>query len=123
MSLAKQLKSQKVACHRSNVSFLASRLWAEEPEEPEDVKNTYRKMVIDAQMMHNQGNPMIISPMYVDGNLPATFSFDYFNNLNNLDNTYNEMYKGVYERNLEQWVQILELIYYAFPWQNSFNLD
>jgi hypothetical protein len=51
MALVRELKSKKVACHRSNVSSLASRLWAEEPE---DVKNTYRKMATDAQMLHNQ---------------------------------------------------------------------
>ncbi|RIA90897.1 hypothetical protein C1645_822724 [Glomus cerebriforme] len=51
MALVRQLKSQKVVCHRSNVSSLASRLWAKESE---DVKNTYRKMVTDAQMLHNQ---------------------------------------------------------------------
>ncbi|GBC03190.1 hypothetical protein RclHR1_05000003 [Rhizophagus clarus] len=51
MALVKQLKLQKVACHRSNVSSLASHLWAEEPE---DVKNTYRKMAIDAQKLHDQ---------------------------------------------------------------------
>ncbi|CAG8761592.1 10878_t:CDS:1, partial [Rhizophagus irregularis] len=36
MALVRQLKSQKVACHQSNVSLY---LWAEEPE---DVKNTYQ---------------------------------------------------------------------------------
>ncbi|RIA79661.1 hypothetical protein C1645_840186 [Glomus cerebriforme] len=50
MALVRQLKLQKVACHRSNISTLASRLWAEEPE---DVKNTYRKMATDAQTLHN----------------------------------------------------------------------
>ncbi|GET67411.1 hypothetical protein GLOIN_2v1476190 [Rhizophagus irregularis DAOM 181602=DAOM 197198] len=38
MALVRQLKSQKVACHQSNVSLY---LWAEEPE---DVKNTYQKL-------------------------------------------------------------------------------
>jgi len=51
MALVRELKSKKVACHRSNVSSLASKLWAEEPE---DVKNTYRKMATDAQLLHNQ---------------------------------------------------------------------
>jgi len=51
MALVRELKSKKVACHRSNVSSLASRLWAQEPE---NVKDTYRKMATDAQMMHNQ---------------------------------------------------------------------
>ncbi|CAB4428807.1 unnamed protein product [Rhizophagus irregularis] len=164
MALVRQLKSQKVACHRSNVSSLASRLWAEEPE---DVKNTYRKMATDAQMLHNQargltflsyeqstssdnvmqdetnseninnnttqdieaellallnlqslqiqpslpqGNPMITSPMYYDNNPPTTTSvtgpFDHYN----LGNNYNGNFigKGVYERSLEQRIQILE---------------
>jgi hypothetical protein len=56
MALVRQLKSQKVVYHRSNVSSLASRLWAEEPEE---VKNTYRKMATDAQMLHNQARGLI----------------------------------------------------------------
>src|SRR6266542_4340095 len=48
IALVRQLKLQKVALHRSNVSSLASRLWAEEPE---NVKNTYRKMATDAQIL------------------------------------------------------------------------
>ncbi|RGB41837.1 hypothetical protein C1646_751610 [Rhizophagus diaphanus] len=168
MALVRQLKSQKVACHRSNVSSLASRLWAEEPE---DVKNTYRKMATDAQMLHNQargltflsyeqstssdnvmqdetnseninnnttqdieaellallnlqslqiqpslpqGNPMITSPMYYDNNPPTTTSvtgpFDHYNLGNNYNGNFigNMTGKGVYERHLEQRIQILE---------------
>jgi len=174
MALVRQLKSQKVACHRSNVSSLASRLWAEEPD---DVKNTYRKMATDAQLLHNQsrgltflsyeqstssdnvmqdevnsenvnntttqdieaellallnlqslqiqptlqqGNPMITSPMYYDNNPPTTTtapvptvptSFDHYNNLgNNYNGNFigNMTGKGIYERSLEQRIQILE---------------
>ncbi|GES81502.1 kinase-like domain-containing protein [Rhizophagus clarus] len=171
MALVRQLKSQKVACHRSNVSSLASRLWAEEPE---DVKNTYRKMATDAQLLHNQArgltflsyeqstssdnvmqdetsseninnhstttqdieaellallnlqslhfqptlqqtNPIIPSPMYFDNNPPTTTSVSAsFDHYNNLGNNYNGNFignmtgKGVYERYLEQRIQILE---------------
>ncbi|CAI2167618.1 13360_t:CDS:1 [Funneliformis geosporum] len=51
MALVRELKSQKVASHRSNVSTYASRLWAEEPEH---VKETYRKMANDATILHNK---------------------------------------------------------------------
>src|SRR6266480_4094491 len=50
MALVRELKSKKVAYHRSNVSSLASRLWAEEPK---DVKNTYKKISADAQILYN----------------------------------------------------------------------
>ncbi|RIA88413.1 hypothetical protein C1645_774878 [Glomus cerebriforme] len=179
MALVRQLKSQKVACHRSNVSSLASRLWAEESE---DVKNTYRKMATDAQMLHNQARgltflsyeqststdnimqeepnseiinpspqdieaellallnlqslqiqptlqppPMITSPMYFDNNnIPTTTSasFDQFNNNYNVNGNFFGS-KGIYERNLEQRVQILEqqmaLFYqlYVINYQNG----
>jgi len=170
MALVRELKSKKVACHRSNVSSLASRLWAEEPE---DVKNTYRKMATDAQLMHNQargltflsyeqststdnimqdetsseiinhppsaqdieaellallnlqlqplqqGNQMLPSPMYFDGNNSTTTSsapspYDQFNNHpgNSLNGNFlgNMTGKGMYDtgRNLEHRVQILE---------------
>ena len=51
MALVRELKSQNIAYHRSNVSSLASRLWAEESKE---VKDIYRKMTTDAQILYNQ---------------------------------------------------------------------
>ncbi|CAI2165299.1 613_t:CDS:1 [Funneliformis geosporum] len=51
MALVRELKLQRVPCHRSNVSSHASRLWAEEPEE---VKDVYRKMATDAQLLYNK---------------------------------------------------------------------
>src|SRR2546423_12355948 len=51
MALVRELKSRNIAYHRSNVSSLASRLWAEEPE---NVKDTYRKMTTDAQILYNK---------------------------------------------------------------------
>ncbi|RIA86509.1 hypothetical protein C1645_740799 [Glomus cerebriforme] len=58
-ALVKHLRSQKVACHRSNISSLASRLWSEESE---DVKNAYRKMATDAQMLYNQARGLTFLP-------------------------------------------------------------
>src|ERR1044071_8194715 len=59
MALVRELKSQNVACHRSNVSTLASRLWAEEPEE---VKDVYRNMATDAQLFHNKARGLKFLP-------------------------------------------------------------
>src|SRR5438270_5163370 len=51
MALSRELKVQNVSYDRSRISSIASRLWAEEPE---NVKNTYKQLVADAQLAHNQ---------------------------------------------------------------------
>ncbi|CAG8473623.1 14220_t:CDS:1 [Funneliformis caledonium] len=51
MALVRELKSKRVPCNRSNISSHASRLWKQEPKE---VKDVYRKMANDAQLLFNQ---------------------------------------------------------------------